>query len=334
MINKIIVKPLSSFKLNFLARTAKADIYGSSDLTIKGVNTINLANKNEIALIDNTKYIEEFYTSKASAYIVSKKLYNKLKDQKNTSFLVSENAYLSYAYILNAFYPDIKQTDLNNYTNISINKSSKISKKALIKSNVVIGKNTIVNSFASIGPNVHIGDNCYIGNNVNIANAFISNKVIIQDGSVIGQDGFGYAYDGKVYIKVPQVGIVKIGNKVEVGANCTIDRGSLKFTEICDGVKLDNLVHIAHNVIVNENTMIAGQTGVAGSTIIGKNVLIGGQVGIAGHLLIGDNVQIGAQAGVTKNIKKETKISGTPAVTLNTYLKQAVYLNKMVTKNE
>ncbi|MDA9559189.1 UDP-3-O-(3-hydroxymyristoyl)glucosamine N-acyltransferase [Alphaproteobacteria bacterium] len=334
MINKIIVKPSGTFKLGVLASLAKANIHGNNNLTIRGVNTINLAGSSEIALVDNVKYIDKFYTSKAGAYIVSKKLYNKLKDQEGKSFLVSENPYLSYAYILYAFYPDLKQTDFNNFTNISINKSSKISKKALIKNNVVIGKNSIVNSFTSIGPNVHIGDNCYIGNNVNIANTFMGNKVIIQDGSVIGQDGFGYAYDGKMYIKVPQVGVVKIGNNVEVGSNCTIDRGSLKFTEICDGVKLDNLVHIAHNVIVNENTMIAGQTGVAGSTIIGKNVLIGGQVGIAGHLLIGDNVQIGAQAGVTKNIKKETKISGTPAVNLNTYLKQAVYLNKMVTKND
>ena len=332
MINKIIVKPLDSFKLDFLANIAKADIHGNNNLTIKGVNTLDLASSSEIALVDNIKYINKFYTSNAAAYIVSKKIYNKLKDQRDKCFLVSENAYLSYAYILNAFYPDIKKIDLNNFTNISISKSSKVSEKALIKSNVVIGNNTIINSFSSIGPNVHIGNDCYIGNNVNIANTFIGSRVIIQDGSVIGQDGFGYAYDGKMYIKVPQVGIVKIGNNVEVGSNCTIDRGSLNFTEICDGVKLDNLVHIAHNVIINENTMIAGQTGVAGSTIIGENVLVGGQVGIAGHLLIGDNVQIGAQAGVTKNIKKETKISGTPAVRLNTYLKQAVYLNKMVTK--
>lgn len=332
MINKITVKPLGSFKLKFLAIKAKAEIYGSHDLNIKDVNTLSLASSNEIALVDNIKYIEKFYTSKASAYIVSKELYNKLKVRENVSFLVSDNAYLSYAYILNTFYPKSKQSNLKGFTNINISKNAKVSEKALIKSNVTIGKNSIINSFSSVGPNVYIGDNCYIGNNVNISNTFMNSNVIIQDGSVIGQDGFGYAYDGKNYIKVPQVGIVKIGSNVEVGSNCTIDRGSLKYTEICDGVKLDNLVHIAHNVVIKENTMIAGQTGVAGSTIIGKNVLIGGQVGIAGHLLIGDNVQIGAQAGVTKNIKKETKISGTPAVNLNTYLKQAVYLNKMVKK--
>ena len=334
MINKITVKPSGSFKLKFLASIAKADIYGNKNLTIKGVNTLSLASSYEIALLDNIKYINKFYTSNAAAYIISKSLYTKLKELEKKSFLVCDNPYLSYAYILNHFYPDHNQIDLNNFTNINIDKSSKISKNALIKSNVTIGKNSLVNSFSSIGPNVYIGDDCHIGNNVNISNTFMDSNVVIQDGTVIGEDGFGYAYDGKKYIKVPQVGIVKIGKNVEVGANCTIDRGSINFTEICEGVKLDNLVHIAHNVVINENTMIAGQTGVAGSTIIGRNVLIGGQVGIAGHLLIGDNVQIGAQAGVTKNIKNETKISGTPAVTLNTYLKQAVYLNKMVKNND
>ena len=334
MINKIIVKPLKSFKLEYLAGIAKAEVYGNNDLIIKNLNTISLASNNEIALLDNIKYVDKFNTSKASACIVSKSLYNKLKDQSKMSFLICDNAYLSYAYILNVFYPNLRQLDINNYTNIKFVKSSKVSKQALLKSNVTLGKNTIINSFSSIGPNVYIGDNCYIGNNVNISNAYIKNNVVIQDGSVIGQDGFGYAFDGKKYIKVPQVGIVKIGSNVEVGSNCTIDRGSLKFTEICDGVKLDNLVHIAHNVIVKENTMIAGQTGVAGSTIIGKNVLIGGQVGIAGHLLIGDNVKIGAQAGVTKDVNTGSQISGTPAVNLSTYLKQAIYLKKVVKKND
>ena len=334
LINKIIIKPLGPFKLEFLADLTKADIYGNNKLTINNVNTISLANNNDISLVDNIKYIENFNTSKASAFIVSKKIYRKLKLLAKTSFLVCDNPYLSYAYILNAFYPNIQQTDLNNFSNISINKEAKISEKAIIKSNVTIGKNSIINSFSSIGPNVHIGNDCYIGNNVNISNTFINNSVLIQDGTVIGQDGFGYAYDGTKYIKVPQIGIVKIGNNVEIGSNCTIDRGSLKFTEIRDGVKLDNLVHIAHNVIVKENTMIAGQTGIAGSTIIGKNVLIGGQVGISGHLSIEDNVQIGAQAGVTKNVQNGSKISGTPAVSLNTYLKQAVYLKNMVKKND
>ena len=120
---------------------------------------------------------------------------------------------------------------------------------------------------------------------------------------------------------------------MEIGSNCTIDRGHL-ITEIKNGVKIDNLVHLAHNVVVGENTVIAGQTGIAGSTIVGKNVMIGGQVGISGHLIIGNNVKIGAQAGVTKNIEDNLSVSGTPAVKLSTYLKKAVLLNKMVENNE
>ena len=170
-------------------------------------------------------------------------------------------------------------------------------------------------------------------NNVNIANAFIGNNAIIQNGTVIGQDGFGYALNTNQYHKIPQIGLVVMGNNVEFGCNCTIDKGSLKHTEIGNGVKVDNLVHIAHNVKIGDNTVIAGQTGIAGSTLIGKNVMIGGQVGIAGHLNIGDNVKIGAQAGVTKNILSHDIVSGTPAIKLKSYLKQSIILKKMVNKN-
>ena len=138
--------------------------------------------------------------------------------------------------------------------------------------------------------------------------------------------------DGKQYIKEQQIGIVKIDNDVEIGSNCTIDRGSLNFTEIKNGVKIDNLVHIAHNVVIGENTIIAGQSGIAGSSTIGKNVLMGGQVGISGHLYVSDNVKIGAQSGVTKNISRNSIVSGTPSVNLKTYLKQAVMLKQMVEK--
>ena len=157
---------------------------------------------------------------------------------------------------------------------------------------------------------------------------------MIQNGTVIGQDGFGYAFDSNEYNKIPQIGLVIIGDNVELGCNCTIDKGSLKHTKIGNGVKIDNLVHLAHNVVVGDNTVIAGQTGIAGSTHIGKNVMIGGQVGIAGHLNIGDNVKIGAQAGVTKNVQNKSIISGTPAINLKKYLKQSIILKKMVDKNE
>ncbi len=326
------MSPKGPFSLKYLATIANAKVVGQENILISNINALDLAKKGELSFLDNNKYINDFIKTNASACIISEKIYVKLKKKINITYLLSEKPYYSYALLLKEFYPKTNENEIENFTNIEIDSLAKISNKAVIKSNVIIKKNTLINSCSSIGPNVIIGKDCYIGNNVNISNTSIGDNVVIQDGCVIGQDGFGYAYDGNKYIKVPQIGIVNIENNVEIGANCTIDRGSLKNTEIRNGVKIDNLVHIAHNVIINDNTMIAGQTGIAGSTIIGRNVLMGGQVGIAGHLLIEDNVNIGAQSGITKNISKNKIVSGTPAVNLKTYLKQSIYLKNMVEK--
>ena len=157
------------------------------------------------------------------------------------------------------------------------------------KNSLSIGEENIIREYVTINPGTEgggsktiIGNKCLFMISSHVAHdCKIGNNVIIQDGAIIGQDGFGYVFDGKKYIKVPQIGIVKIDDDVEIGSNCAIDRGSLNFTEIKKGVKIDNLVHIAHNVVIGENTVIAGQTGIAGSSIIGKNVLMGGQVGIS-----------------------------------------------------
>ena len=332
MIKNIILKPKGPYTLKKLASLTKDKIVGKSNITIKKISSIDSADTDSITFVDNKKYIKKLNITKASACIISDNVLSKYTPKGNLSFLVSKNPYLSYVKLLNIFYPHSKISNQCKKKEIKVSKFSHISKNADLKDNVRIGDNTIINSFTSIGPNVHIGKNCYIGNNVSISNSHIGNNVIIQDGTIVGQDGFGYIYDGEKFIKVPQIGIVKISNNVEIGSNCAIDRGSLNFTEIKKGVKIDNLVHIAHNVVIGENTVIAGQTGIAGSSIIGKNVQMGGQVGISGHLLINDNVQIGAQSGVTKNIVKNSIISGTPSVNLKTYLKQAVILKQMVEK--
>ena len=332
MIKNIILKPKGPFSLKKLAGFTEDKLIGKSNITIKKISSIENAVNGSITFIDNKKYFKKLNATKASACIISENVLNKYKFSKDLSFLVSKNPYLSYAKILNIFYPHEKSKKKDKKIDIAVSNSSEISNNVDLKSNVSIGDKTVINSFASIGPNVYIGKNCFIGNNVSISNSYIGNNVIIQDGTIIGQDGFGYVFDGKKYIKVPQIGIVKIDDEVEIGSNCAIDRGSLNFTEIKKGVKIDNLVHIAHNVVIGENTVIAGQTGIAGSSIIGKSVLMGGQVGISGHLYISDNVQIGAQSGVTKNISKNSIVSGTPSVNLKTYLKQAVMLKKMVEK--
>ena len=332
MIKNIILKPKGPFSLNKLAGFTKDKILGKSNIIINKISSIENAISGSITFIDNKKYFKRLNTTKASACIISENVLGKHTLSKDLSFLVSKNPYLSYVKLLNIFYPDVKISKKDKKKDIVVSNFSEVSNYVDLKSNVSIGDRTVINSFSSIGPNVHIGKNCFIGNNVSITNSYIGNNVIIQDGTIIGQDGFGYVLDKKKYIKVPQIGIVKIDDDVEIGSNCAIDRGSLNFTEIKKGVKIDNLVHIAHNVVIGENTVIAGQTGIAGSSIIGKNVLMGGQVGISGHLHISDNVQIGAQSGVTKNISMNSIVSGTPSVNLKTYLKQAVMLKKMVEK--
>lgn len=332
MIDNIILKPKGPFSLKKLATFSNDEIIGKSDFLIRNISSLDESKEGSLTFLDNKKYLGKLKCTNASACIISEPFFKKYSSDLNLSFLVSKNPYLSYAVLLNVFYPHVSNYNIETKAEMNISDTAIISKKSDLKDNISIGENSVINSFSSIGPNVYIGNNSCIGNNVSIANTYIGNNVYIQDGTVIGQDGFGYVYDGRKYIKVPQIGIVKIGNNVEIGANCTIDRGSLSFTEIKDGVKIDNLVHIAHNVIVGENTMIAGQTGIAGSSTIGKNVLIGGQVGISGHLSINDNAQIGAQSGVTKNISKNKIVSGTPSVNLKTYLKQSVLLKKMVEK--
>tara|TARA_E500000178_G_scaffold125190_1_gene125012 strand:+ start:6812 stop:7804 length:993 start_codon:yes stop_codon:yes gene_type:complete len=329
LIKNIILKPKGPFSLKKLAGFTNDRIVGKSNIIIKKISSIESADTNSITFIDNKKYFKNLDSTKAGACIISDEGLSKYTSKGRLSFLVSKNPYLSYVKLLYIFYPDAINLNKNK---INVSKSSQISKNADLKDNVSIGDNTIINSFTSIGPNVYIGKNCFIGNNVSISNTYIGNNVIIQDGTIIGQDGFGYVNNGKKYIKVPQIGIVKINDDVEIGSNCAIDRGSLNYTEIKKGVKIDNLVHIAHNVVIGENTVIAGQTGIAGSSSIGKNVLMGGQVGVSGHLSINDNVQIGAQSGVTKNISKNSIVSGTPSVNLKTYLKQAVMLKQMVEK--
>ena len=335
MIINIIPKPKGPFSLQEISEETNCSYISKNiNISIYNISSLETAKKGDLSFLDNLKYIKSLDNCKASAIIVPSKVTERLNTK--AILLRSENAYASYAKAMQKFYP-IKYENYN-FNNLEdsnlINSNSVISDKAQIETNVQIKSGTIIKSFSNIGPNVIIGKNCLIENNVNISNSIIGDNTVVQSGTVIGGDGFGFAPLNGEFIKIPQIGIVKIGNNVEIGSNCTIDKGSLNHTEIKNGVKIDNLVHIAHNVVIKENTVIAGQTGIAGSTTIGKNVMIGGQVGIAGHLKIGNNVKIGAQAGVTKNVADNISISGTPATKLSSYLKKTVLLNKMVEKNE
>ncbi|MFQ5454235.1 MAG: UDP-3-O-(3-hydroxymyristoyl)glucosamine N-acyltransferase, partial [Candidatus Zixiibacteriota bacterium] len=183
-----------------------------------------------------------------------------------------------------------------------------------IKKDTRIGQNCQIISSVFIGKNVTLGDNCLIYPGVRIMNdTIIGNNVIIHAATVLGSDGFGFAESDKGLKKIKQVGWVEIGDNIEIGSNCSIDRGTLGPTKIGSGTKIDNLVHIAHNVIIGNNCIIVAQVGISGSTTIGNNVVMGGQAGIVGHIEIGDNVHIAGKSGVTKSIKTGQTVLGFPA---------------------
>ena len=303
---------------------------GNKKSTITRLSKIQNGDKNSLSFLGNPKYNEYLYSSNASIIIVNKNIETKKKI--NPTLIRVNDPNLAFSQILEYFETQ-NDNDVGISKNAEINKSSIIGGDIYIGSythidaNVEISDNTKVGSNVSIGKNVKIGKNCKIFSNVSIYhNSVIGNNCIIHSGTVIGSDGFGFNKDknGK-NLKVIHSGNVVIEDNVEIGSNCSIDRATLGSTKIMNGVKIDNLVQIAHNVIVGKNTCIAAQVGVAGSTIIGNDCLIGGQAGIAGHLKIGDRVQIQAKTGVLKNLDSDSKVMGFPAINYMDYNKSYVH---------
>lgn len=275
------------------------ELVGSPDLILTDLNRIEHVSDNQISFVSERKYFD-LLNHKAGLLIVNSDL--ELNDNLADCFLRVENAYLTFVKLLKL----IEEKFLKKASKISqtavISESSTIGKKPLIMDNAFIGENCIIGNNVVIHPNVSILDRTEIGDNC-----------IIHSGAVIGSDGFGYAEnkDGS-YTKIPQLGNVKIGNNCEIGANTCIDRAVAGSTIISDGVKLDNLIHIAHNVEIGENSAFASQVGISGSVKIGKRVKMGGQSGSAGHLEICDDVTILAQSGVPRSVEKKGVYFGSP----------------------
>ena len=232
---------------------------------------------------------------------------------------------LSVSKITALFYPealndnfdsDVQDPNKKKYPGIKFGKNVLLGKNVRIGKKCSIGHNTIIEK------NVKIGKNCNIGSNVIIKNTIIGNNTNILDGAILGKKGFGFFPEKSINTRYPHIGMVIVGNNVEIGCNNTIDRGSLTNTIIGDGTFLDNQVHIAHNVKIGKNCIITGQVGFAGSSSIGDRVMIGGQSGISGHITVGDNVQIGGGSGVIKNISSNSKVMGYPARNIRNFLKE------------
>ena len=277
------------FTLGELAKATDSEVIGDPDCVVDNISTIHSANETSITFLTNKKYSDSLKNSKASSVVVEMGFENDGK----FNYLKSNNPYLVYAKL----------------TKIFLNDNKKLKPK--VHESAVISEETSLGNDVYIGPNVYIGPDCEIGNNVIIhancsivKDVSISSNSIVHHGTVLGSDGFGFAPTDNGYTKIEQLGSLKIGKNVEIGSNCTIDRGALDNTEIHDGVILDNLVHIAHNVILGEHSAIAASCAIAGSTKIGKNFQMGGLSGVLGHLKICDNVTVGAHTLITKNIKE------------------------------
>ena len=311
-----------------IALLVNGKLEGDTSVSVSSFGKIEEAKPGQLSFLANPKYEEYLYQTKASIIIINESL--ELKQPVSATLVRVADAYTAFA------------TLLAKYQELITQQLTGIQQPSYIADSATLGENNFIGAFVYIGENVRVGNNVklfpsvVLGNNVTIGDntilhagvkvyfdCVIGKNVTIHAGTVIGSDGFGYApqKDGS-YQKVPQIGNVVIEDFVEIGANVTIDRATMGSTIIHSGVKLDNLIQIAHNVEVGTDTVIAAQTGISGSTKVGKNVMIGGQVGTAGHIQIADGSKINGQSGVTKSIKEPNKtFNGTPAVDFSTSMR-------------
>jgi UDP-3-O-[3-hydroxymyristoyl] glucosamine N-acyltransferase len=291
-----------------IADLVEGEIVGNPDLLISKASKIEDADRDSICFISNSKYLHFLETTKAGAVIVNRDFEI---DVNGTTLILADDPYVAFTKAL---------IGLFNYAD----PNEGIHPTAVIEENAQIGKDVYIGPGAYIGSGVRLGDacriyansciyeNCEIGSGTSIyANVSvyygckIGRDVIIHSGTVIGSDGFGHApMPNGEYLKIPQIGNVLIGNRVEIGSNCSIDRANMGSTSIGDGCRIDNLIQIAHGVQIGKNTVIAAQAGISGSTKVGEQCIIAGQVGIVGHITIADHVQIGAQSGVSNSIEE------------------------------
>ncbi|HUI29443.1 MAG TPA: UDP-3-O-(3-hydroxymyristoyl)glucosamine N-acyltransferase [Candidatus Acidoferrales bacterium] len=299
-------------RVSEIAREIGARVDGKPDAEIIGVGKIEEAKAGEITFLANPKYEKYVSTTCATAVIVSE---NFKTNRKDITLLRVKDPYVAFVFALKKLAPsrDLLPPGTHLAGHISskakLGKDVRIGACAIILDNAQIGDRTMIFPGSVVGEDVEIGEDSVIYSNVTIYQGCkIGNRATIHAGTAIGSDGFGFApKDDGTYEKIPQLGIVVIEDDVEIGSNSSIDRATLGETRICRGVKIDNLVQVAHNVIIGEDTVIAAQSGISGSTKIGKHCMVGGQVGFAGHLEIADNTNFGAQSGVPKSIKETGK---------------------------
>jgi|SRR5690606_12569036 len=324
------------FTINEIAQLLNGKVEGEGSGIIRSAAKIEEGNTGDISFLANSKYEHHLYTTRASAVLVELS-FKPVKPHQTTLIRVA-NPYLAFTRLLEEYEKSLTQP-LNGRIqpyyigeNVSIGDNEYIGPFTYIGRNSRIGKNLKLYPGAYIGENVVIGDNAVIHAGVKIYDkTIIGNNCSIFANAVIGGDGFGFApQDDGSYRRIPQLGNVIIEDDVSIGSNTTIDRATIGSTYIRKGVKLDNLIQIAHNVDIGQHTVIAAQTGISGSTKIGEHNVIAGQVGIVGHIKLANRTKIGAQAGVSKTVKEEGQsLSGSPATDLNTHLRMMSLLRHL-----
>ena len=316
---KIKCKQIVNFltKNNIYCKTVLDD-----NFLFSGLSSILKAEKNYITFFTNSKFTKDLKNTKASACLIKNE--NIYLLPKSCIPITVDDPYKTFAYLTNLFSPLIisKNTISKNAfidTSFKSGKNIQIGNFVSIKENTKLGDNCILLDNCSIGPNVVIDSDTIIYPNNSISNTIIGSSSIIQSGCSIGDSGFGFFPGDKTQIQ--HIGNVIIGNETNIGSNCTIDRATIDSTIIGNKVRIDNLVHIAHNVKIGDGSIIAGQTGIAGGAQIGNNCVLGGQVGINGHIIIGNNVTIAAKSGVTKSISDNLIVAGFPAIDIRKWRK-------------
>jgi len=301
--------------LKEIAGIIDGEVVGDADIVITGLSGIKEAHEGDLTFLANPKYLPFIEKTQASAIITSREIKSASK-----AIIRTQDPSLAFTKILSSFAPcetnhpkGIHPTAILG-RNVKLGKNVAIGPYAVVENDVLIGDDTVIYANTYIGHNASIGSNSLIYPNVSVRERVcIGNRVVIHSGTVIGSDGFGFATIKGLHHKIPQIGTVVIEDDVEIGSNVAIDRARFDKTLIGKGSKIDNLVQIAHNVVIGENSIIVAQAGISGSTIIGKNVTLAGQAGLVGHITVGDGATVAAQGGVTKSIPPNTLVSGYPA---------------------
>jgi UDP-3-O-[3-hydroxymyristoyl] glucosamine N-acyltransferase len=318
-------------KLSDIAARLECDLNGDGNIEITGVVGIDEADAGHLTFVSNPKYAAKAHTTKASAVIVAPDF-----PGLETATLRCSNPYLTFARAVAVFYEPPNQAHGIDATariaaSAQIGEGASIGAYAIVEDDVHIGKNCTLYPFVYVGRGARIGDNFKAYAHVSVREfCQVGNGVILQDGARIGTDGFGYAKkDDGSYYKIVQSGIVVLEDDVEVGANATIDRGTIGETRVRRGAKIDNLVQVGHASDVGENTLLCAQVGLAGSSKIGRNVILTGQVGVAGHLEIGDGVVATAQTGIPNSVEAGKVVSGYPAIDNRLWLKSSAVFKRL-----